>query len=256
MIKQNKSIKGVQIDDIEYKLSQFADDTTVILDGTELSVDETINTLNIFADMSGLKINSSKTRAVWIGCKKYSGETFNHRFKLNWNQNNFDILEIKFSCNLQIIIELKYKDKLSQKDRELKQWSKRTLTPFGRITVLKTLIISELNHLFIALPNPTAEIINTLQKKFFNFIWQSRTDRVKRDVLVQNYDKGGLKMINLRHYICALKGSWIRKLITKDSKYINIFESKYTNISGLINRGTEFINKLIITRITRKIIFS
>ena len=52
-------------------------------------------------------------------------------------------------------------------------------------------------------------------------------------------------MVNLRHYICALKGSWIRKLITKDSKYINIFESKYTNISDLINRGTEFINKLI-----------
>ena len=64
MIKQNKNIKGVQIDDIKYKLSQFADDTTFILDGTELSVDETINTLNIFADTSGLKINSSKTRAV------------------------------------------------------------------------------------------------------------------------------------------------------------------------------------------------
>ena len=245
MIKHNKNIKGVQIDDIEYKLSQFADDTTVILNGTELSVEETINTLNIFADMSGLKINSSKTRAVWIGCKKYSGETFNHRFKLNWNQNNFDILGIKFSCNLQTMIELNYKDKLSQIDRELKQWSKRILTPFGRITVLKTLIISKLNHLFIALPNPTAEIINALQKKFFNFIWQSRTDRVKRDILMQNYDKGGLKMVNLRHYICALKGSWIRKLITKDSKYINIFESKYTNISDLINRGTEFINKLI-----------
>ena len=224
MIKQNKNIKGVQIDDIEYKLSQFADDTTVILNGTELSVEETINTLNIFADMSGLKFNSSKTRAVWIGCKKYSGETFYHRFKLNWNQNNFDILGIKFSCNLQTMIELNYKDKLSQIDRELKQWSKRILTPFGRITVLKTLIISKLNHLFIALPNPTAEIINALQKKFFNFIWQSRTDRVKRDILMQNYDKGGLKMVNLRHYICALKGSWIRKLITKDSKYINIFE--------------------------------
>ena len=60
MIKQNKNIKGIQIDDIEYKQSQFADDTMVSLDGTELSVEETIKSLNIFADLSGLRNNSSK----------------------------------------------------------------------------------------------------------------------------------------------------------------------------------------------------
>ena len=36
---------------------------------------------------------------------KYSGETFNHRFKLNWNQNNFDIHGINFSCYIQTMIE-------------------------------------------------------------------------------------------------------------------------------------------------------
>ena len=61
------------------------------------------------------------------------------------------------------MIELNYKEKLSQIGKKLKQWSKQILTPLGRITILKTLIISKLNYLFISLPNPSDEIRNTLQ---------------------------------------------------------------------------------------------
>ena len=240
MLKQNAAINGIKIGDVEYLLSQFADDTTIILDGSQQSLETAISILNLFASMSGLKVNNSKTRAVWIGCRKFSGETFNHRLKLNWNQTDFEILGIKFSCNLDTMTEINYKEKIKQIDIELKQWSKRKLTPFGRITVLKTLIISKLNHLFIALPDPKDEVIYTLQKNFFHFIWQSGTDRVKRELLMQNYETGGLKMINLRNYIYALKSTWIRRLIINDSKYKTIFETKYSKVEDLINRGLDF----------------
>ena len=245
MLKQNKNIKGVQIGNVEHILSQFADDTTIILDGSEQSLEMSILTLNSFAMLSGLKVNNSKTRAVWIGCKKFSGETFNHRLKLNWNQTNFEILGIKFSCNLDTMIEINYKEKIAQIEKEIKQWSKRKLTPLGRITVLKTLIISKLNHLFIALPNPSDELINNLQKKFFHFIWQSGNDRVKRDLLMQEYNIGGLKMTNLKNYICALKSTWIRWLILNDSKYKTMFEAKYSDIKEIVNRGLEFVRKML-----------
>ena len=160
-----------------------------------------MKTLRLFASLSGLKINSSKTKAVWIGSKKFSGETFNHRFKFKWNQKEFTILGIRFSCNLNNMIELNYKEKLSQTEKELKQWSKRILTPLGRITISKTVVISKLNHLFISLPNPSDEIINTLQKQFFSFIWLSSTDRIKREILMQDYSKGGLKMLNIKKNI-------------------------------------------------------
>ena len=136
MLKQNAAINGIKIGDVGYLLSQFADDTTIILDGSQQLLETAISILNLFASMSGLKVNNSKTRAVWIGCRKFSGETFNHRLKLNWNQTDFEILGIKFSCNLDTMTEINYKEKIKQIDVELKQWSKRKLTPFGRITVL------------------------------------------------------------------------------------------------------------------------
>ena len=248
LIKQDDYIKGIKIGELELKLSQYADDTTILLDGSEQSLEAALQTLSIFAKISVLKVNNSKTKAVWIGSKKFSGETFNHRFKLDWNQNNFEILGISFSCNLDTMIQLNYVKKLKQIDRDLKQWSKRILTPFGRITVLKTLIISKLNHLFISLPNPSDDLINYLQKRFFSFVWNSKTDRIKRDVLIQEYNAGGLKMININNFVSALKISWIRRLITVDSKYKAIFELVYTKINNLLYRCMEFINELKMNR--------
>ena len=178
MFKANKDIKGIKIADTEYTLSQFADDTTVLLDGSQKILDEALRVLNRFAISSGLKVNASKTRTVWIGSMKLSGETFNHRLKLDLTQNDFDILGIKFSCNLDTIREINYNEKIKEVKKEINQWSKRILTPLGRITILKTLLIAKLNHLFIALPNPSNETIINLNRMFFKFIWQSPTDRI------------------------------------------------------------------------------
>lgn len=35
----------------------------------------------------------------------------------------------------------------------IQQWKRRILTPFGRVTVVKTSLLPKLNHHFISLPN-------------------------------------------------------------------------------------------------------
>jgi hypothetical protein len=52
---------------IEHKLSQFADDTSLILDGSEKSLNEALLELDWYAKLSGLNINFTKTQVVWIG---------------------------------------------------------------------------------------------------------------------------------------------------------------------------------------------
>jgi mannosylglycoprotein endo-beta-mannosidase len=72
LVKKSREIKGITIDDTKYRLSQYADDTSLILDGSPASLDASLRLLQFYAEISGLKINLEKTNVIWIGSKKHS----------------------------------------------------------------------------------------------------------------------------------------------------------------------------------------
>ena len=65
-IRQDKEIQGINIFQRELKISQFADDTT-LFNSNRKSVRRAINVLDNFSDLSGLRLNPSKTKALWLG---------------------------------------------------------------------------------------------------------------------------------------------------------------------------------------------
>ena len=74
LILLNPEIIGLKIEEKEFKLTQFADDTTLMLNGTQYSLQSALNTLEIFGNLSGLKMNKEKTKVIWIGSKKHCKE--------------------------------------------------------------------------------------------------------------------------------------------------------------------------------------
>ena len=83
LIRNNVDIKGIKIaEDTEALLSQFVDDTTLFLDGSRKCFEETINCLNYFSAMSGLKLNIEKTQVVWIGKEKKITNKIYAKYKL------------------------------------------------------------------------------------------------------------------------------------------------------------------------------
>ena len=66
-------------------------------------------------------------------------------------------------------MELNQNEILNKIENILVQRSKRKLTLFGRVTVVKSLALSKFTHLFLALPNPPGELIKMLKRIFYNF---------------------------------------------------------------------------------------
>ena len=245
MIRENKEITGINIDQREYKLTQFADDTTLFLDGTKESLQASLNTLEIFGSLSGLKMNSEKTKITWIGRKRFSKEKLSVNIPLNWGTSEFDLLGIYFNVKLGEILTKNYHATINTIEKSIALWNKRNLTPFGKITIIKTFMLSKLNHLFIALPNPPPSLLNKINTTFYTFIWDNKPDKIKRELITQSYLDGGLKMINVHNHISALKTTWIRRIILDDDcLWAKFFNDNIISSRKILVLGTNYYSSL------------
>ena len=173
-IRKNEKIKGIRVNDTEFLIPQFADDTSIILDGTEKSLNQTLSELEIFSRISGLNVNFEKTQLVWIGSEKYSIRSINPKWKLSWGKNTLKLLGINFNTNLEKMIQDNYASKIQQIEKIINIWNKRSLSPVGKITVIKTLLVPVFNLLFMSLPNPDQVVINTINEILYDFLWNKK----------------------------------------------------------------------------------
>ena len=61
-IRKNTNIKGISVNNVEIKLSQYADDTTLILDGSRESLLSSLAMLDDFSKVSDLRLNDKKRK--------------------------------------------------------------------------------------------------------------------------------------------------------------------------------------------------
>ena len=174
-IKQNGQINGITVNNEEFLLGQYADDTFFLLDGTQTSLSQCLDTLELFGECSGLKENVEKTKALWLGSKRFSKDILLPEKSLAWVFNEpFDILMITVFVETQQIVEYNYRMKLEEVRKLLDSWSWRLLSIIGKIQVIKTLAISKFVHLFTTLPTPNDSCFKELETLFFSFIGVKR----------------------------------------------------------------------------------
>ena len=122
MLRKDKDIKGIIINNKEYKLSQYADDTQIFLDGTEISLRKTLEKLHTFYLMSGLKLNIDKTKAIWIGAASKSKNRLCHEYNLDWNQEPFKVLGTIFTTEVFDIWEKNATAIFKNVEQTIKSW--------------------------------------------------------------------------------------------------------------------------------------
>ena len=242
MIYQNPNVRGILINNFEIKLTQFADDTTLILDGSQESLQTALNIIETYGTMSGLKMNTEKTKIIWLGRKKTSKDKLNVTQNLEWGSAEFKLLGITFSTNLDAIPKLNFEGILNNVAKEMANWNKRNITTIGRIALIKSLFLSKLNHIFLTIPSLNEDLLQRIEDLLFKFLWHNKPDKIKRKCITQSYGRGGLKMIDIRNFIKSLKITWVRRIFnTPDNLWVKLFHGLYFNPENLITKGSNWI---------------
>jgi hypothetical protein len=77
--------------------------------------------------------------------------------------------------------------------------------------------------------------MKTIIQNCFEFIWHSKRDKVKRDVIIQDFKYRGLNMIDLPIFMNSIKSSWIKRLYDKNNHGLwkEMIKKKLQKIGGL-----------------------
>ena len=91
----------------------------------------------------------------------------------------------------------------------------RQLSLEGTITIFKSLAISEIAYLALLtlIPNSVLEELKQIRK---TFPWGNKRAKIKHDTLYNNFTEGGLRSVDIKHKISALKCSRIQRLYNEN----------------------------------------
>ena len=146
-IRHDRQIKAIKILRTESKISQYADDTTLILDGTEKSLKTALTLLALFASIFGLRINYEKTEILCIGTLNYNQNYYFIEQNLKWAKQKVQALGVWFSTKDNESVALNYYERKARLNAFLSTWQFRKLTLLGKTTVVKSLAASQLVYI-------------------------------------------------------------------------------------------------------------
>ena len=81
----------------------------------------------------------------------------------------------------------------------------------GKVQLLKTYVLSKFNYVSSLITVPKF-ILEEVERISFDFIWRGK-DRIKRKILYQDYEFGGLRMTNYETFIKTQRIMWLKRLI-------------------------------------------
>ena len=139
--------------------SQYADDATLFLSGDLNSLNYAVRILKWSERISGLAISNEKTKVVKIGALRDRSIPWQGKYGFE-RTNTFEILGILYNINdMKNITKTNIYRKMGEVKKLICIWHARNLAPYGKITIIKYLLISKFTHMLLSLPSPSAELV-------------------------------------------------------------------------------------------------
>jgi hypothetical protein len=196
-----------------YFIAQFADDTSFAIKEGQKPIHTLFRLLDEYGIISGLKLNIAKTEILLLGNQQkndvpqrykryvlqqvnYLGCKISEDYKETSN-TNIDLARTKFINLINI-------------------WKHRKTNLSGKIAIIKSILIPQFTYILSTMASPKKESIQEINRMLFKFIYDGGSEKIKRNVLIGEYEDGGFKMTDLESYIKSIKMTWVERLINID----------------------------------------
>jgi hypothetical protein len=217
-LNKNKNIKEIRIRrkngtdvGIDFKSSAYADDISVIC------LNELKGIQNIFLEYerltrrSGLELNADKTEILKLNTLE------NDIFNITYSGKSFQIQTVDkikicglFFCSLSDEeYQLNVREKICKMQNKMKLWSHRYLTMEGKSLIVKTFGLSQIIYNLQSYEF-NKEDLTIIERLIFKFLWSTKDnpngiDRIKRSIMKNEYEKGGMKVTDVECLDRSLK---------------------------------------------------
>ena len=229
-VRQNPRIHGIRPPDSqeELKLSQYADDTTLLLSDDQ-SIDEVFRTFNLYERASGAKINKGKCKGLWCGAFAHRNEQLGD---FDWF-NDFipDKILGQFIGNVDCT-RPNWEAKIQKINNIIAAWRQRDLSYKGRTLVINGLLASTLWYNATSLPVPSWAIAQ-IEESIYNFFWNYKRHWVNKDILALPVQHGGFNIPRIQTKIQSLRLNTLRRLLSAEDAHWKHFVSHFFRISNM-----------------------
>ena len=140
-------------------------------------------------------------------------------------------LGIVVSTDREQLIELNYTPIVNKMNKTIQFWNRQHMTMFGKVVIINSYLISQFVYLMSVLPTPSPQIIKQIDAQLYTFLWSNKTERIKRQILKNEKQLGGISMPDIVLKDKGLKIHWVQRL------YLSSYLSEFLYISTWIKNA-------------------
>ena len=207
-LRNNSNIHGVKIGEVEYLLSQFADDTDLYLSFDQNTLSHTLNTLSGIEKNTGLRISYDKTTIYRIGSIANTSAKLYTARKIKWSNERINTLGVEIGIENNIG-DINISAVIAKMRGVAGMWYYRSMTLYGKVIIINSLLASLFVYRMQVVTCISDSNVKKVEEVILDFLWKGSRPKIPLGTLMKNKEDGGLGLVDIRKKHVSLLFNWV-----------------------------------------------
>ena len=176
-LRNHPGIHGIKVNNIEYLISQFADDMDLYLPYNQVIFNNVLQVLQDIEANTGLTVSYDKTRIYCIGSLANSDAKLYFQQKLCWTNEPINTLGMEISNDVDKIMQ-NFQTIINKIETVANIWYYCQITLSGKIVLINALMGSQLVYEMQVLHEIPPAILAKVDQVIVKFLWKDKKPKI------------------------------------------------------------------------------